>query len=347
MPGVYGMVDGHGELIYIGKAKSLRARLLSYFRPHSRDPKAGRILGHTRAIVWELSPCEFGALHRELDLIRRWRPRFNVQGQPHGCHYTFVCLGRGPAPYVFVARRPARKVLASFGPLPAGPRLGEAVRRVNDWFQLRDCPQAQEMIFADQAELFPVLRGAACLRHEIGTCLGPCAGACSEQAYGARVRKVRAFLAGTDVSPLRTLERDMIAAAVAQAYERAGALRDKLKGLRWLYDQLERMRQAQAEGALVYPVAGHDGSRLWYLIHGGRTVAALAAPGNAETSRQAVARIEEVYRLERPGDGGPTFEHLDGVLLVAAWFRRHPEERALAMKPAEALAVCRLAFRET
>src|SRR5437763_1451276 len=76
-PGVYGMVDRHGELIYVGKAKCLRTRLGSYFRPNSRDPKAGRILDHTRAIVWELSPSEFAALHRELELIRRWRPRFN------------------------------------------------------------------------------------------------------------------------------------------------------------------------------------------------------------------------------------------------------------------------------
>src|SRR5207245_3863369 len=66
-PGVYGMVDGRGELIYVGKAKSLRTRLLSYFRTNSRDPKAGRILQHTRAIVWEPAPSEFAALLRELE----------------------------------------------------------------------------------------------------------------------------------------------------------------------------------------------------------------------------------------------------------------------------------------
>ena len=139
----------------------------------------------------------------------------------------------------------------------------------------------------------------------------------------------------------------MTAAAAAQAYEHAGALRDKLKVLRWLHDQLERMRRAQAEGALVYPVAGHDGSRLWYLIHGGRTVAAVPAPENSAASRRAAAQIEEVYRLESPADGGPLFEHFDGVLLVAAWFRRHPEERARTLQPAEALAQCRRAVRET
>src|SRR5260370_35839357 len=82
-PGVYGMLGERGELIYVGKAKCLRARLLSYFRRGSRDPKAGRILEHTQALVWELAASEFAALLRELELIQRWQPRFNVQGQPY------------------------------------------------------------------------------------------------------------------------------------------------------------------------------------------------------------------------------------------------------------------------
>src|SRR5262249_32652426 len=159
------------------------ARLLSYFRPNSRDPKAGRILDQTRVLVWETAPSEFAALLRELELIRRWQPRFNVQGQPRRRRRVYVCLGRRPAPYAFLAPRPASTVLAGFGPVPSGERAREAVRRVNDWYGLRDCPQAQEMVFAEQKELFPVLRAAGCLRHEIGTCLGPCAAACTQAAY--------------------------------------------------------------------------------------------------------------------------------------------------------------------
>src|SRR6266851_3368549 len=68
-PGVYGMVSRKGEVIYVGKAKCLRARLLSYFRTKSRDPKAGRILAHTKYLVWEYAPSEFAALLRELELI--------------------------------------------------------------------------------------------------------------------------------------------------------------------------------------------------------------------------------------------------------------------------------------
>src|SRR5262249_38389065 len=155
-----GMVDANDELIYVGKAKCLRARLLSYFRRGSRDAKAGRIVEQARRIAWEVLPSEFAALLRELELIRRWQPRCNVQGRPGRRRYVYVCLGRRPAPYLFLAAHPPGTAMAAFGPVPAGRRAREAVRRLNDWFRLRDCPQAQEMVFAEEVELFPIARPA-------------------------------------------------------------------------------------------------------------------------------------------------------------------------------------------
>ncbi len=339
LPGVYGMVDRAGELIYVGKSKNLRARLLSYFRPQSRDPKAGRIIADTRVLVWEPAPSEFAALLRELELIRRWQPRCNVHGQPGRRRRGYVCVGRRPAPYVFFAARPPATAFAAFGPVPAGRAALEAVRRVNDWFRLRDCPQAQAMTFADQQELFPVLRAAGCLRHEIGNCLGPCAAACSRADYAAGTRAAVAFLAGKDSSPLEILERDMAAAAAALQYERAAALRDRLEPMRWLDAHLRRVRES-ARPSFVYAVAGHDGTELWYLICRGRVCAALPAPRDDGERRRAAERIEEVYGQEAP-PGPPALAEIDGVLLVAAWFRRHADERQRTWAPEEALRRCR------
>jgi excinuclease ABC subunit C len=341
LPGVYGMVDAAGELIYVGKAKSLRARLLSYFRPKSRDPKAGAILADTRGIVWEPGPSEFAALLRELELIRRWRPRCNVQGQPGRRRRGYVCVGRRPAPYVFFAVRPPATAFAAFGPVLAGHKAREAVRRVNDWFRLRDCPEAQTMAFAEEQELFPMLRAAGCLRHEIGNCLGPCAAACSRADYAAGVRAAVAFLRGDDSSPLEMLERDMRAASAALQFERAAALRDRLEPLRWLSDRLRRMREC-ARPSLVYPVAGIDGSETWYLVCRGRVCAALPAPHDDATKQLAAERIEQVYGKGTP-PGPAALEEMDGVLLVAAWFRKHAEERQRAVELEEALRRCRAA----
>jgi len=343
-PGVYGMLDRHGELIYVGKAKSLRARLLSYFRRRSRDPKAGRILRHTGSIAWETSPNEFAALHRELELIRRWRPRLNVQGQPLRRRFTFVCLGRPPAPYLFLARRPPPSTLACFGPIPLGRRAREAVRRLNDWFGLRDCPHVQEMVFADQAELFPVIRAAGCLRYEIGTCLGPCLAACSQDDYSRKSGLARDFLAGIDLSPLVILERNMATASARQEFERAALLRDKLASLRWLHDKLDQQRWRLRE-SFIYPVSAVGRETIWYLVHGGRTVAAIPEPQDAEGAGAAAELIDVVYRRD-PVRLLDSYEHYDGLLLVASWFRRYPQQRKRTMQPGEALVRCRRWFNK-
>jgi excinuclease ABC subunit C len=327
VPGIYGMVDRRGELIYVGKAKCLRTRLLSYFRPKSRDPKAGRILKHTRALLWEPSPSEFAALLRELELIRRWQPRFNVQGQPRRRRRLYVCLGRSPAAYVYLSARPVAKGCDCFGPVPARDEAREAVRRLNDLFALRDCPQSQKMIFADQKELFPLVRAAGCLRYEIGTCLGPCAGMCTRGNYEKRVRAARQFLAGKDQSVLESLKSDMAAASACQAFERAAALRDKLEALNWLRTHLERIKRIREHQAFVYPVCGIDGRELWYVVHGGKVTGASPAPSDEAGRRRLKLKLQKLVSQGLICEHSVLLEDLDGLLLVSSWFRRHPREK--------------------
>ena len=331
-PGVYGMVDRLGELIYVGKAKCLRTRLLGYFRPRSRDPKAGRIIAETRLLAWEPAPTEFSALLRELELIRRWRPRFNVQGQPKRRRRTLICLGRSPAPYAFLARRAPASVVAVYGPVPDGPTAREAVRRLNDLFRLRDCPQSQEMIFSDQQELFPVLRAAGCLRYEIGTCLGPCAAACSHADYEGRLDAARRFLDGTDVGALHKLARDMLDASAATQFERAAVLRDRLEPLRWLHRCLERLHRARGL-SFVYTLPSWTGQDLWYVIRAGQVKAVLPAGAEAAAAVAAVFAAKPAQLGSRAAA-----ESVDGVLLVDSWFRKRPQEKTRTLTPEQALA---------
>jgi excinuclease UvrABC nuclease subunit len=149
-----------------------------------------------------------------------------------------------------------------------------------------------------------------------------------------RVRGVRAFLAGENNEFLDRLERAMCAAAAEHQFERAAILRDKLQSLRWLAHRLKQMRQARTEGSFIYPTAG-----TWYLIHGGRTVAALKVPSNPVTARQAAELIQATYQQDR-GQALEAYEHADNVMLVAAWFRRYPGERTKTLTPAEALTRC-------
>ncbi|MSQ93052.1 MAG: ethanolamine utilization protein [Gemmataceae bacterium] len=329
-PGVYGMLDRDDQLIYVGKAKNLRTRLQSYFRKKGRPAKAGRIIAHAKSILWEVVPSEFASLLRELELIRRWRPRWNVQGQPLRRRLAFICLGKAPAPYLFLARKIGPQVQAAFGPITMGPTALEAVRRLNDGFLLRDCPQPQEMIFPDQGELFPGVRPVGCLRLEIGTCLAPCTGTCTRSVYDRQARRARDFLSGKDLGLLQQIQSEMQTAAAAQQFERAAVLRDRVDVLTWLADRLARVRKAQAEMSFIYPVAG-----TWYLIHGARTVGVLTPPLDEATRKTARTTLEAIYR----GRTGllDSYEHADGMMVVMQWFRKHPGERKRCLTPAEAM----------
>ena len=338
IPGVYGMTDGKGRIIYVGKAKNLRARLLSYFRVNSREPKAGKIIQHTRTLVWEQTGDEFSALLRELELIQTLRPRFNVLGLPGLQRHHYLCVGKSPAPHVYVLTNPTGKELGVYGPLVVRHKSEDAARRLNDWFKLRDCPRTVPLAFSDQPELFPEDRSAKCLRFELNTCRAPCAAACSAKDYGAGVRAAKAFLDGRDRTILGTLQQLMETAAGAFEYERAMALRDRLQALEWIDARLSLLRQARNKNSFVYPLTGHDGQERWYLIHRGE-VRGVCYPPTPATRLAVAAGLGTAFA------GGPaspvlTGGTVDSVLLVAGWFRKHAGERARLLGRPEAERLC-------
>ncbi len=346
MPGVYAMLGDAGQVVYVGKAKNLRARLLSYFRAKSRDPKAGRILEHTHSLVWEEAADEFAALLRELELIRRFRPRFNVLGQPGRKRYVYLCLGRGPAGSVHLTRDPTGKETATYGPFSGGGRSEEAVRRLNHFFGLRDCPATTPMSFADAGRLFDTDRAAQCLRYELGTCLGPCAGLCTSAAYGTAAKAARAFLDGRDRAPIDDTAKAMASASAGMRFEQAAVLRDRLALFEWLEDRLKFLRTARAKNSFVYPLLGDDGRTRWYLIHTGEVQAVLPVPTDAESAASALAKIEAVFsnaltvskKLERC---------VDSVLIVGAWFRKRAEEKPKLLSMRQTVNLCRAMMEPT
>ncbi|MCE9530480.1 MAG: GIY-YIG nuclease family protein [Planctomycetes bacterium] len=338
LPGIYGMIDRRGSLIYVGKAKSLRARLMSYFREQSRDPKAGRIISRTATIVWETATDEFAALIRELELIQRFRPRYNVQGQPGNRRYVYVCLGRPPAPTLFVTREPTGKEMACYGPLVGMARVRESVRRLNDLFRLRDCSQKQVMHFADQRALFELDLAPACLRHDIDTCLGPCAGLCSRRQYGKNLQALRNFLDGSDRQLLGDLETAMLKASADMEYEKAMVVRDKLDDLRRLTERLVWLKNARQDHSFIYPLEGADQRVVWYLIERGQVRAAVYPPRNGKSAKFVEGLLNQIYIDHHETTLMPR-RQVDSVLLVAAWFRKRVEERTKCLPAAEARGV--------
>jgi excinuclease UvrABC nuclease subunit len=224
-PGTYRFLGSEGSVLYVGKSKQLRTRLLSYFRAEWPHDKGARILWRAARIEWEYQPSEFGALLRELRLIKQLRPRYNWMMKRDARHYCFVKLTPGLAPKLTVTRDASGDERGTyFGPYLSAGRIADALRELSDVLGLRDCANDVRMHFRDQAEL-PVVatpRTPGCIRHEIGKCLGPCVAAVTEQAYMAQLQLARAFLDGSSDGPMEALEARMLAHSEALEFERAG-----------------------------------------------------------------------------------------------------------------------------
>ena len=326
-PGVYRMLSGDGEILYVGKSKRVRSRLLSYFRCAYPEEKGARILRSAEKIEWDYTPSEFAALLHELRMIKRFRPRYNVAMKRDGRNYSFIKLTKGEAPKLLVVRGPTGEDAdIYYGPFMGAQRVGEALRELNDVLMLRDCRTDLKMFFSDQTELFQLARTPGCIRHEISKCLGPCVGGCTATQYDDRVRLARAFLDGSDDGPLEVLRGHMERLSAELQYERAAIYRDKLERLEALRAQFGRLRFAVENLSFVYTVPGHDGEDKVYLIRRGVVRAEVAKPRSSRDRRTMKQLAHDIFsQRETVTTQIPTHE-IDELLLLSSWFRRFPQE---------------------
>jgi excinuclease ABC subunit C len=327
-PGVYRMLSSSGEVVYVGKSKQIRTRLLSYFRCDYPAEKGARILREADAIDWEYTASEFAALLQELRLIKQLRPRLNVAMKYDTQHYLFIKLTRTPAPKLAVVRgASADDGSIYYGPFVGVQRIEEALRELSDVLMLRDCRADMKMSFSDQQELFQLAaRTPGCIRYEIGKCLGPCVGGCSVSQYEARVALARAFLDGSDDGPIEFLRRTMEEASETMQFERAAAFRDKLQRLEVLREQFGRLRFALDTLSFVYTVPGFEKDDRVYLVKRGVVRAEMPKPRSKAQRRQLQQLVDSTFgKTDAAPAAVPTHE-IEELLLLSSWFRRFPEE---------------------
>jgi excinuclease ABC subunit C len=339
-PGVYGMVDREGQLIYVGMSAKLRDRLLTYFTAGADSTKETRIARHARQVIWEQGGHEFSVALRELELIRRWRPRFNRRGRPESGRCGYICLTTDEAPHFHIARQPPRNAHCSWGPVRTSRGLTVAIHRLNHLFQLRDCSRKIPVRFANQRTLFDQDWRAACLRGSLATCSAPCAAGCSRREYDRQIDRAKAFLDGQDRQLLEQLETAMLEAGERRDYERAISHRDALQELTYLSDQLQLLRDVARDYWFVYPIQSAGRSNLWNLIAAGDVVAVARKPRTRSEGKALSALLEETY-TRRYRQARIPFEGFDRVRLVASWFRQRPEELEKVVLPENAMARCR------
>lgn len=323
-PAVYRMLSDSGRVLYVGKARQLRARLLSYFRATYPEDKAARILHAAADIQWEYVSSEFAALLAELRAIRRYRPAFNVQ-MNRTRRNLLIKLSGGPAPRLYTGTAVRADDRAAYGPFGSAMRAQEAVRVLNDLLGLRDCIQAMPVIFDAQADLFTTSRQAGCIRHELGTCSGPCAGFVTESDYRRRAEVAAAFLEGKAIAPLDRVIAAMSQAAAAEEFERASLWRFRFEQLEWLLAATSRARTAVDLLTFVFRDAGPFGEERAWIIRQGVVRAVYPWPATPIEREAFLAVVQQELERPMPPSWPLPLERLDEILLVMAWFRRHPD----------------------
>lgn len=323
-PGTYRMVDATGRILYVGKAKAIRTRLMSYFRASYPDEKQARILHAASDIRFDYTPSEFAASLAELRLIRKHRPPFNV-AMNRSKKYAFLVLTDEPAPRLLATATPDRHPGRTWGPLPSPARTQDAARVLSDLLGLRDCRADMPLHYTEQSDLFAEPRRAACARYDFGTCLGPCAGATTEAAYRERVEAAAAFCEGRSVHPVDRVVTQMTARAEGADFEGALRWREKFESLEWLLATTTRARAALELLTFVYRDPGAQGDDRIYLIRAGEVRACYPDPVSPIEREAFAAVVREEERRPLEITGRVDADRLHERLLVMSWFRSHPE----------------------
>ena len=240
-PGVYLFKGAGGEVLYVGKAKNLRNRVRSYFSDERlADAKTGTLLAEARDIDYILVDNEKEALALENNLIKRWKPRFNVLLRDDKT-YPYIKLTKEKFPRVYVTRRLRKDGSTYYGPYFPGNLAHRLRHFINRHFKVPSCK-------VDLTRSHP----QPCLQYHIHRCLGPCVeGLTTEEEHAEAVRQVRLFLEGRHKDLADELRKRMEKAAAELRFEEAASLRDLIATVEEI-EQRQKMAAAEGENIDIF-----------------------------------------------------------------------------------------------
>lgn len=221
-PGVYKYYSSEGELIYIGKAKSLKKRVSSYFNKNQYENKKTAVLvSRIDDIQYTVVDTEFDALLLENNLIKEFKPRFNIDWKDDKT-YPFIRLTKERFPKIFPTRNPVKDGSEYFGPYGSVRMMHTILELVRAVYPLRNC----NLILSDAN--IKAGKFKTCLEYQIGNCKGPCEGLQSEQDYMSSIDNVRKILKGNVGEVIQYVKDDMSEAAQNLRFEQAAIAKTKL-----------------------------------------------------------------------------------------------------------------------
>lgn len=222
-PGVYQYFDKEGRIIYIGKAKNLKKRVMSYFnKDASLTGKVRVLVSRIADIRWIVVDSEYDALLLENNLIKEYQPRYNIMLKDDKT-YPWICIKKEPFPRVFPTRNLVKDGSEYFGPYASVKMMNTLLDLVRQLYPLRNCSLnlGKKQIEAGKYKV--------CLEYHIGNCLGPCEGLQSEEDYMETIRGIRSIIRGNIGMVKNQLHNLMKQHADAFAFEKAQIIKEKIE----------------------------------------------------------------------------------------------------------------------
>ncbi len=223
-PGVYRFSDEEGRILYVGKAKSLRARLASYFQDeYALSPRIRQMVHTACAVEWVVVGSEVEALTLEYSWIKEYEPRFNVVFRDNKSYPYLAVSMHEEFPRVWITRSRHRRGVRYFGPYTKVWAIRQILDELLTAFPMRSCTKGQ----FNQAQR----AGRPCLLGYIGKCVAPCVGKVGEEAHREIAQQVVEFMDGDSGKAIAARRREMMAAAAVEDFEKAARLRDQVAAL--------------------------------------------------------------------------------------------------------------------
>ncbi len=219
-PGVYRMLDRKGAVLYVGKARNLKARVSSYARPGGHSPRIERMIRDTVSMMFLTTRTETEALLLEQNLIKQLKPRYNVLLRDDKSFPNILVAKDHPFPQIKKHRGKKSEKGSYYGPFASAGAVNRTLNQLQKVFLLRNC---SDPTFES--------RTRPCLLYQIKRCSAPCVGYVSEAEYAALVSDAERFLQGRSTKVQEQLARQMEEASEALEFERAAALRDRIRAL--------------------------------------------------------------------------------------------------------------------
>jgi excinuclease ABC subunit C len=255
-PGVYRMLDAEGRVLYVGKARNLRARVSNYARPAGHSARIARMIHATHAMMFLTTRTETEALLLEQNLIKQLKPYFNVLLRDDKSFPNILVAKDHPFPQIKKHRGAKKEKGDYYGPFASAGAVNRTLNQLQKVFLLRNCPDA---MFAS--------RTRPCLLYQIKRCSAPCVGYIDETGYRALVADAERFLRGKTTQVQAKLAEEMAAASDAMEFERAAALRDRIRALTQVQSAqgINPRGVAEADGVALHMAGGQACVQVFFI----------------------------------------------------------------------------------